>query len=172
MTPDAVVLLSAPPEHVWSHLTEPELQRLWLTGFLAAEMDSRDAPAPGQRFRLRLREGRRSVEFHGELLVWDPPFRLMTRLTGGSLAAGIALRHHFRLRGEFGVTRLEAAIAFEADGGPLLWRAVLPLVRGVARRQLHRLVDRLKRVAESEPGTAAAGRPDGPRAAPLPRLDP
>jgi uncharacterized protein YndB with AHSA1/START domain len=156
MTPDAVVLLSAPPERVWSQLTEPELQRLWLPGFLALAPAAADPPAPGQRFRLRLWERRREVLYDGELLVWDPPFRLMVRLAGGVLPAGVTLRHHFRLRGEFGTTRVEATVALDDDGGPLLWRAALPLLRGVARRHLRRLVANLARVAGPEPLAPAA----------------
>ena len=65
------IYIAATPEKVWQALTSPEFSRAWFSGF-AVDIE----PRVGGKFALLAPDG--SLHIGGEVIVWDPPRKLIT----------------------------------------------------------------------------------------------
>jgi uncharacterized membrane protein len=144
MRVSAQVIVAAPPERVWSTVSDPAKALSFMSGVTRWEVVSEEPTGLGARYRMLLRVG--SAEIGGliEVVEWVP-----ARELAWTSVTGIDQRGRFRLRQAGpGRTRVELRLAYGVAGSGLTgWLAehvAAPTVSGHLRRsvrQLRRLVE-------------------------------
>ena len=69
---DLTQSINATPEAVWPWLTEPELMKEWMTGFVNS-VATNEVEGVGATWKMSIQEGRRVSEYDGEITAYDPP---------------------------------------------------------------------------------------------------
>lgn len=135
--------IALPPEELWNHLTEPEKIRCWNPDVVEIEADEAAPIGVGSSSRVAIREGSRVVDYREEIVLFDRPARLATRLSGGSLGRS-PMRLEYRLAETDSGTRLR----YTADWQPeeLRLRLLSPLLAWLSRRNIRSHLERLKGV--------------------------
>ena len=142
----ASVDVSAPPEVVWEHISDPERYLHFMSGITRWEVVSDKPQGLGARYRMLLRVGSAEVGGLIEVVEYSPPRDLAwTSITG------VDQRGRWRLRARpGGRTHLELRLSYGIAGaglfGALAERIAAPTVRG----HLERSVRELKRQVEQE----------------------
>ena len=140
----AAINVAAPPERVWTIVSDPKRALSFMSGVTRWEVVSDDPTGIGARYRILLRVGSAEVGGLIEVVEWVP-----ARELAWTSVTGIDQRGRFRLRdaGE-GRTRVELRLAYGVAGSGLTgWLAehvAAPTVSGHLRRsvrQLKRLVE-------------------------------
>ncbi len=149
------IVIECSAEHLWSFFEDFEKLRLWVPGFVELRLTSPPPHGQGTTFVMVMREGQRTVEYHGENLVWEPRRRIKEQTRGGRLGPGLLVADH-RFTDLGGRTRLDYEHDYEVGG----WRRLLAPLFFVAGRAYCRSMFRtLKKQAER---TATPPRAPGP----------
>jgi uncharacterized membrane protein len=149
------IVVNAPTELVWEHVSDPGRAPHFMAGITRWEVAGRRRTGLGARYRMLMRVG--SAEIGGliEVVEFSPGCDV-----AWTSVTGIDQRGRWRLRGAGdGRTRAELRLQYGVAGSGILgWVAeqlAAPAVRGNVRRTLQQL----KRAVEHEQtGTAAARR--------------
>jgi uncharacterized membrane protein len=142
----ASALVAAPPERVWSIVSDPQRVLTYMSGITRWEVVSDEPTGLGARYRMLLRVGSAEIGGLVEVVEWAP-----ARELAWTSVTGLDQRGRWRLReaGQ-GRTRAELRLAYGVAGAGLTgWLAehiAAPIVSG----HLRRTVVRLKRLAEQE----------------------
>lgn len=137
---DTEILISAPPERVWSVLTDFASYPQWNPFIVALE----GKPEWGERLRVRMQAGGSSHVFKPVVLQATAPTRLrwLGRLGVPGLFDG---EHGFELKSEVTGTRLLQTETFQGFLVPLLWSRVEPVTRAGFEAMNRALKDRAER---------------------------
>jgi len=142
----ARVTVSAPPEAVWSIISDPERQLSFMSGVTRWEVAGDHPTGLGARYRMLFRAGSAEVGGLIEIVEFHAP-----RDMAWTSVTGLDQRGRWRLRaaGE-GRTRVELRLAYGVAGagitGWIAERIAGPVVSGHLRRSLQQL----KRLVEHE----------------------
>jgi uncharacterized membrane protein len=146
------IVVGAPPDAVWSHVSDPGRYLHFMSGITRWEVVNDQPQGIGARYRMLMRVG--SAEIGGliEVVEWNGP----TDMAWTSIT-GIDQRGRWRLRAQGEAkTRVNLRLAYGVAGsglsGWLSERLAAPTVRGHLRRSLQQL----KRQVEHEQLRAAA----------------
>jgi uncharacterized protein YndB with AHSA1/START domain len=142
-----------PIDTLFSHIAEPEKQKLWMKGLLLNESTSPGRDGAGSTFRMVIQEGRKAAEYQGEVTAYERPRRLEVRIRGGNLPKGLSMRADYRLSEADGGTRLDYVCACEGKMGFFL-RLLMRLFKVFGRMQLRRFLRTLRGLVEA-PAKAA-----------------
>ncbi len=142
----AAVDISAPPQAVWEHVSDPERYLHFMSGITRWEVVSDKPRGLGARYRMLLRVGSAEVGGLIEVVEYSQP-----RDLAWTSVTGIDQRGRWRLRERpGGRTHLELRLSYGIAGaglfGSLAERIAAPTVRG----HLERSVRELKRQVEQE----------------------
>jgi uncharacterized membrane protein len=142
----ASITVSAPPDRVWSIVSDPERALSYMSGITRWEVVSEEPTGLGARYRMLLRVGSAEVGGLVEIVEWSP-----CRELAWTSVTGLDQRGRWRLREVAGgLTRAELRLAYGVAGSGLTgWLAeqiAAPSVNG----HLRRTVRQLKRLAEQE----------------------
>ncbi len=137
------ITIAAPPERVFKLLTEPEQIKRWADGVESIEYTEGSPRQAGARFKQRIKEGSKIVEYDGEVVAYEPPRRHTTRLANPQFT--MVIDHH--LSAEGGGTRVEQQVDMTAHSalGRLLGFVFCWFTKGISRKQLAKV----KELAES-----------------------
>lgn len=137
---DTEILISAPPERVWSVLTDFASYPQWNPFIVAIE----GKPEWGGRLRVRMQAGGSSHVFKPVVLQATAPAQLrwLGRLGVPGLFDG---EHGFELKSEVTGTRLLQTETFQGFLVPLLWSRVEPVTRAGFEAMNRALKDRAER---------------------------
>ena len=142
---DYTTEIVAPIGRVFAYLEDPEKGKLWRTGLLASER-TKDVPGGvGSTFVERIREGRRVVEYAGEVIAWAPPRELGVRVGNRHFSADAVYRlaplGDSRTRLDY---TCDTTIHSRVIGLLLGW-----YIKAFSRRMLGRMMAKLKEHAEA-----------------------
>jgi uncharacterized membrane protein len=150
----ADIVIGAPCEAVWEHISDPERYLHFMSGVTRWEVSGDTKTGMGARYRMLMRVG--SAEIGGliEVVEFTPECDL-----AWTSVTGIDQRGRWRLReAGHGRTHTELRLAYGVAGSGILgWVAeqlAAPIVRGHVKRTLREL----KRTVEQEQTRAAAAR--------------
>jgi uncharacterized protein YndB with AHSA1/START domain len=139
------VVIEAPIERVFDLVDRPENLKLWIDGLEETTYLSEPDPdnPVGARFKQRIREGGRVVEYHGEVTAYEKPRHLAVRIGNEKFQVEV----DYRLADLGGRTRLDYSATL-ARTTPVAWITSVAfgwLTRRIAVKQ----TSKLKRVAET-----------------------
>jgi uncharacterized membrane protein len=142
----ASIEVSAPPEAVWEHITDPARYLHFFAGLTRWEVAREGPMEMGSRFRMLMRVGSAEVGGLVEVIEFDE-----LRDLAWTSVTGLDQRGRWRLRARpLERTRVELRLSYGVAGAGLFgWiseRVAAPTVRG----HLKRTVQQLKRQVEQE----------------------
>jgi carbon monoxide dehydrogenase subunit G len=143
------IFINAPPEAVTKVILDPDKAVLWTSDLERFEVV---AGAPGQVgsiARLHYRQGERPYVMEDRLVEAQPGSRYLSRVTGDALTAEVETT----LEPSGAGTRV--AIRWAGSGRTVLFRLLLPFMRGTISRQATADLTKLKGVVERETESAA-----------------
>ena len=137
--------IAAPVRRVFDLLENPEKQKLWMVGLEETVLTSRPGGSSpvGRRFVQRMRRGRGTAEFAGEITAYEKPHRLAIRIGNAAFSAEL----DYRLEQIDGRTRLACAV--DVVNRTALVRITEVLMRGATRRMVRKQLRKLKAVAQA-----------------------
>ncbi|MHC4974769.1 MAG: SRPBCC family protein [Planctomycetota bacterium] len=138
------MVIDCSAEHLWSFFEDLEKLKLWVPGFVELHLTSPPPHSQGSTYVMIVREGRRTVEYHGTNLVWEPERRIKEQTRGGRLGPGLLVADH-RFTDLGGSTRLDYEHHYVVGG----WRRLLaPLFFVLGRAYCRSMFRTLKEQAE------------------------
>lgn len=141
--------IHVPPDELWPVLCEAEYQKLWMKGLIDVQTVAGDGSA-GTRFKMKIQEGTKVVEYDGEIVAFHPPRHLAMRLRGGSLKPGWSMVANYKLANRITTTELDYGCWLEAPRVSLITRLLLPLFKLGGWIQSKSALKELKEVAEQQ----------------------
>jgi carbon monoxide dehydrogenase subunit G len=133
------------PEKLWAWIDEPAKRMQWMKGLVSDELTS---PAPtrvGSTFLMRIKEGGKIADYEGVVTAYDRPRHLAVTLQGGAFK-NMPMRVDYRLEPQGAGTRLDYSCSCDLKG-PV--RLFAPLFGWIARAQLKRFLNTLRRLVET-----------------------
>ena len=120
-----------------------------MTTLLDVVPTSHSGRSVGATFDMRVREGRRIVQYEGRLNAYDPPRHLGVSFWGGVFAPGMLMKVDYRVADLGASSRLEYYAEIDTDSlrGPI--KIAIPIARVFTFFQLRYFMRNLKRLAES-----------------------
>ena len=152
---EVVELFTCTPETLWSHIEEPEKQKLWMKGLLSNEQTSPGPKGVGSTSRMVIQEGRKAAEYQGEMTAYDKPHRMEVVMSGGSFAKGMKIRVDYRLTAQGPQTRLDYVCKAEMEKPGLFMKLMFFAVGLFGKMQLRGFMKTLRKQVEA-PTRAAA----------------
>jgi uncharacterized membrane protein len=148
----AAIDISAPPEAVWEHVSDPERYLHFMSGITRWEVVSDNPRGLGARYRMLLRIGSAEVGGLIEVVEFSQPRDLAwTSITG------VDQRGRWRLRERpGGRTHLELRLSYGIAGSGLFGSLAERIAAPTVRDHLERSVRELKRQVEQEQGRRRA----------------
>lgn len=141
---ERTVDLAAPPDRIWTLVTDPTQVAKWITELVSDEPTTPPPYGVGTTTRMKIREGARVIEYTTEILTFTPCTELALEMRGGSLGRE-PMRISYVLSDLGGTTRLLYRCTWRPRG-ILLW-LLLPLIVVVGRWNLRRSLNRLAQLA-------------------------
>ena len=144
---DRRIEIAAGPDRLWTLLTEPAQVKRWIPQLLSDEPeDGSGETRVGLRTRMRLREGKKVVEYATVLTAVEKRAFLEMEMRGGNLGTS-PMTVAYRLLPSSGGT----VLVYQAVWRPreLLLTLLSPLIAVFARRSSSSQLRRLKDLAES-----------------------
>jgi len=132
----ASIELSTSPHHLWEVLTDVEAWPCWFPLITSATWTSSAPRRTGSTRILAVRGGLAATE---EVLVWDPPYRLATRINESSRRTTGASAEEYRIEPTEHGCRLTWTIARRGDMSRVAWVLLKPLRSRAFRRALRKL---------------------------------
>lgn len=148
-------LIDCTPEQLWPWLEEPDKQKQWMEGLLENVSTSEGPTRVGSTFRMTIQEGRRVVEYEGEVTNFDRNRRLSIKFWGEMLR-GVEMYVDYQLQDLGGRTRLDYISAADTSGAGFFMKLMLRLYKIFGMAQLKRFMKTLKHLAEAEAAQAEA----------------
>lgn len=143
--------IAASPSLVWTYLEDREKQKQWMHGVVDNHATSDGPTRPGSTFRMSIKEGRKVVEYNGEILAYVVDEHMQVRLTGGCLRSDMSMTADYRLSGgSSDGTRLDYTCTADLHG---MWRLGAPFFKLMAGYQARRFIRSLRELAERETRT-------------------
>ncbi len=154
MRVQAEIDIAAPPELVWTFVTDPTRYLHFMNGITRWEVASEQASGCGARYRTLMRVGSAEVGGLVEIVEHEEP-----RDLAWTSVTGIDQRGRWRLR-EIGParrarTRVELRLQYGVAGAGLLGWVAEQVAAPAVRENLRRSLRELKRQAEHEQARAA-----------------
>ena len=146
-------LIDCTPEQLWPWLEEPDKQKQWMKGLLENVSTSEEPTRVGSTFRMTIQEGRRVVEYEGEVTNFDRNRRLSIKFWGEMLR-GVEMDVDYQLQDLGGRTRLDYVSSADASGAGFFMKLMIPLYKIFGTAQLKRFMKTLKHLAEAEAAQA------------------
>jgi uncharacterized membrane protein len=142
----ANIKVAAPPEKVWSLVSDPEHVLSFMSGVTRWEVEGDPRTGLGARYRVLFRIGAAEIGGLIEVVEWEE-----SRELAWTSVLGIDQRGRWRLRAlSGGRTRVELRMAYGVAGsGPWGWLAERVAAPSVARH-LRQTLSQLKRMIEHE----------------------
>lgn len=129
MTLEESVEIRRPPEKVWEVLENPETMKQWNPNVKNVVLHNWGARSKGFRYRITYALSGKANELDAEIVEYDPPRRLVIKLTGGRLSRKDYVHEIYDLTGVNGGTRLEQTIEIHESGIPLIFRFLIWFIR-------------------------------------------
>jgi carbon monoxide dehydrogenase subunit G len=79
------------PEQLWHCLIDAARLKQWVSHLVDEIPDEPARNGPGALSTIRMREGRKVVDYRSVVTAWEPERRLAIRLSGGSFAKGMEM---------------------------------------------------------------------------------
>jgi len=152
MRAQATIDIAAPPELVWSFVTDPTRYLHFMNGITRWEVASEQASGCGARYRTLMRVGSAEVGGLVEIVEHEQP-----RDLAWTSVTGVDQRGRWRLRerADGARTRVELRLQYGIAGGGLLGWVAEQVAAPAVRENLRRSLRELKRQAEHEQARAA-----------------
>lgn len=143
MRHERTVEINAQTERVFDLIDDPEKAKLWMDGLQETVITESTPNRVGSKFRQKIREGGRAVEYSGEVTAYEPQRRLAVRIAG----KGFGVDVDYRLTPIDAGTRLD----FTCDVTMTNWftRLMGKLAAGMNRRIMDKQMAKLKAIAET-----------------------
>jgi uncharacterized protein YndB with AHSA1/START domain len=138
------VEIDASPDAVFPYLVDGARRLLWMGALRETEQLTHGPPAVGSRWRDVFEDLGQRIELEAELAVYEPPRRLLVKLTSRAVKA----TSEQRLEPTGESTRLTAVI--KTDYRTLAARLAAVIVTHQAQRQLEADLAALKKLVEDE----------------------
>lgn len=136
--------LKVPVERAFACVDDQEMMKIWMSGLVGNEYpNGRNMDNPvGTKFKQKIKEGGRVVEYDGEVIAYEKPRLLGVRIGNKSFVVDV----HYRFEEISGGTRLnyECTLALNGFFAKLMGR----LFAGFTRRILVKQMTALKALAE------------------------
>jgi uncharacterized membrane protein len=139
------LVVNAPREQVWDHITNPDNYTLFFSGITRWEVDGPKKRGCGARYRMLMRVGSAEVGGLVEIVEYEEPGDM-----AWTSVLGVDQRGRWRLR-EHGPNRTSVMfrLSYNAPGGLLGWLSD-QLSAPMVRNNIHHTLENLKRRIESE----------------------
>jgi uncharacterized protein YndB with AHSA1/START domain len=139
--------LKAPIEKAFDLVDDPEKLKLWMDGLVETRYLSEPDPhnPVGAKFKQKIKEGGRIVEYDGEVTAYQKPKHLAVRIGNKHFAVDVDYRFTPTADG----TRLDYACSMHNPG--LLARVMGFLFGWLTRRILRKHMTKFKELAEQTP---------------------
>jgi uncharacterized membrane protein len=138
--------IAAPPEKVWSLVSDPERALSYLSGMTRWEVASDRPTGLGARYRMLFRIGSAEVGGLIEVVEWEEPHDL-----AWTSVTGIDQRGRYRLReARGGFTSAELRLAYGVAGSGLSGWVAERITAPTVGAHLRRSLQQLKRLVEYE----------------------
>jgi uncharacterized protein YndB with AHSA1/START domain len=141
--------IAAPPEEVWSYISDPEKMRKWHGGIKAIVPLSAGQWTAGSRWRVRYEFRSRESNYLAEVLEFEKPVRLVIHLTGGDMPVKGYMQEIYELSPSEKGTVLRCSIALSGSGIHFLTGWVRFFTHHIFRSRNKRYLLKLKELAES-----------------------
>jgi uncharacterized protein YndB with AHSA1/START domain len=135
------------PAELWPWLTESDKLVQWLKGTEEHRYLTPGPLARGTKIAMKIKEGRRSTLYEGELLAVEPLRFLSQRMTGGCGSKPMTIESDYRLTDLGGSTRVDYVCRMILPPG-LLWRIMGALGRLMGKAMIKRFFDGLSKLVE------------------------
>jgi uncharacterized membrane protein len=152
MRTQATIEIAAPPELVWSFVTDPTRYLHFMNGITRWEVASEQARGCGARYRTLMRVGSAEIGGLVEIVEHEQP-----RDLAWTSVTGVDQRGRWRLRerADGARTHVELRLQYGVAGGGLLGWVAEQVAAPAVRENLRRSLRELKRQAEHEQARAA-----------------
>jgi uncharacterized membrane protein len=139
------LVVNAPREQVWDHITNPDNYTLFFSGITRWEVDGPKKRGCRARYRMLMRVGSAEVGGLVEIVEYEEPGDM-----AWTSVLGVDQRGRWRLR-EHGPNRTSVMfrLSYNAPGGLLGWLSD-QLSAPMVRNNIHHTLENLKRQIESE----------------------
>ncbi len=148
-------LIDCTPEQLWPWLEEPDKQKQWMKGLLEKVSTSEEPTRVGSTFRMTIKEGRRVVEYEGEVTNYDLHHRLSIKFWGEMLR-GVEIYVDYQLQDLGDRTRLDYLSTADTSEAGFFIKLMMPLYKIFGLVQLKSFMKTLKHLAEAEAAQAEA----------------
>jgi carbon monoxide dehydrogenase subunit G len=138
--------INAPMERVFACVTDDEKKKIWMEGVVGTEFpNGKDQENPvGTKFTQQIKEGRRIVEYDGEIIAYEKPHLLGVRV-GNKM---FSFDTYYRLAEQPGGTRLNYESQFVSASS--LAKFMGKLFGWFTRKLVVKQMAALKKLAEQE----------------------
>jgi uncharacterized protein YndB with AHSA1/START domain len=140
---EITLTIARPPEEVFAFIADFEKNSLWQQGVKKAWITSEGPFGVGTTYTQLSRFLGRDIEFHFEVIGYEPGRRVEFRTVSGTFPVHIVRE----VEPAAGATRVHAVIQGEAGG---IFRLATPLLNQMTRRQIEGDYARLKELLEAE----------------------
>lgn len=142
--------IAAPPEEVWSYISDPEKVRKWHGGIRAIVPVSAGEWTAGSRWRVRYEFRGRESNYLAEVLEFEKPTRLVIHLTGGDMPVNGYLQEVYELSSSTRGTLLKQRIVLYKYRTNFLTGGLIFLSQYLVRPRMKKYLLKLKGLAEGE----------------------
>lgn len=137
------IRLSAPPEKIWSLITDPMTMKTWNPRLIAIVPITLGTPQANSQYRIRYRLAAKESNFLAEILEYEELSRLVLHLSGGNLPKKGFIQEIYEIHQDNKGTLIRQSILIVKGGLGLTGRLSLRLKNmfgaSSGKRNLHRL---------------------------------
>jgi uncharacterized membrane protein len=139
------LVINAPRQVVWDHITEPANYTSFFSGITRWEVEGRKKHGCGARYRILMQVGSAEIGGLVEVVEWEAPGDM-----AWTSVLGVDQRGRWRLR-DHGPNRTSVMfrLSYDAPGGLLAWLSE-QMSAPIVRNNLHHMLQNLKRQIESD----------------------
>lgn len=136
------------PETLWAYISDPERQKLWLKGVVENRKTSEGPERAGSTFLMKVKEGRKVVDYAGEIKAFDEPTYLAVSMVGGCFKPDQEMLVEYRLTPSEAGTRLDYCCSIEMTG--VVMKLFSPLFCLLGKFMVKGMFKKLKSLAEAD----------------------
>jgi len=147
---DHRIEIAANAETVWHFLTDPEQLKIWIPELVSDEPEEPGVTRVGLKSRMKLREGKKIVEYGTVLTGVAENSLLEMQMNGGSLGASPMTVGYRLTPGEGSASSGNTTLDYTSAWHPreFMMRLMSPLISIMAKRNVRSQLGRLKALAE------------------------
>jgi len=143
------IRMSAPPEKIWSFITDPMLMKIWNPRITAVVPITLGKPQPNSQYRIRYKLGAKESNFLAEILEYEEPARFVLHLSGGNLPRKGFIQEIFEIHQDGNGILFKQSVLVEKGGLGLPRRLSLRIRNIIGASSGKRYLGRLRELAES-----------------------